>query len=137
VPGPGRFILGAVVAIGAVLVIPALSVLGAVMTFLPGGLKHLPLLLPGLIALPVYALAPGAIDKTVPLSKPIEESKSALRGASMFLMMMSAMILPGIGLAAKHFDVYGIFLAIEAVASAAACFVLIRVISGKQWDPIE
>ena len=137
VPGPGRFILGAVVAVGAVLVIPALTVLGAVMTFLPGGLKHLPLLLPGLIALPVYALAPGAIDKTVPLSKPTEESKSALRGASMFLLMMSAMILPGLGLAAKHLGVFGIFLAIEAVASAVASFALVRVISGKRWDPIE
>lgn len=137
VPGPGRFILGAVVAIGTVLIVPALSVLGAVMTFLPGGLKHLPLLLPGLIALPVYALAPGAIDKTVPLSKPTEESKSALRGASMFLMMMSAMLLPGLGLAAKHFDAFGVFLAIEAVVSAVACFALVRVISGKRWDPIE
>jgi hypothetical protein len=137
VPGPGRFILGAVVAVGTVLVIPALSVLGAAMSFLPGGLKHLPLLLPGLIALPVYALAPGAIDKTVPLSKPTEESKSAHRGASMFLLMMSAMILPGLGLAAKHFDGFGIFLAIEAVASAVACFALVRVISGKRWDPIE
>jgi ABC-2 type transport system permease protein len=137
VPGPGRFILGAVVAVLAVLVVPALSLLGVVMTFLPGGLKHLPLLLPGLIALPVYALAPGAIDKTVPLSKPTEESKSAMRGAWMFLMMMSAMILPGIGLATKHFDGFGIFLAVEAVASAVGSFILVRVISGKQWDPIE
>ena len=137
VPGPGRFILGGVIAVGAVLVVPSMIALGAIMSFLPGGLKHLPLLLPGVIALPVYALAPGAIDKTVPLSKPTEESKSAMRGASMFLLMMSAMILPGIGLAAKHFDGFGIFLAIEAVISATASFALVRAISGKRWDPIE
>ncbi|MCW1924595.1 hypothetical protein OKA05_18670 [Luteolibacter arcticus] len=137
VPGPGRFILGAVIAIGTVLVVPALLVLATAMFFLPGGLYHLPLLLPGLIALPVYALAPGAIDKTVPLSKPTEESKSAGRGAWMFLMMMSAMVLPGLGLAAKYLGGFGIFLAIEAVLSAGACFALVRAISRKQWDPIE
>jgi ABC-2 type transport system permease protein len=137
VPGPGRFILGGVIAVAVVLLVPALSVLGAIMAFLPGGLKHLPLLLPGLIALPVYALAPGAIDKTVPLSKPTEEAKSARRGAAMFLLMMSAMILPGLALAAKHFDGFVIFLAVEAVISAAATFALVRVISGKQWDSIE
>jgi len=137
VPGPGRFILGAVIAIGAVLVVPALTLLGAIMSFLPGGLKHLPLLLPGLIALPVYALAPGAIEKTVPLSKPTEESKSAMRGATMFIMMISAMILPLLALTAKRFHGFGIFLAIEAVASAAICFALVRTIQGKHWDPIE
>jgi ABC-2 type transport system permease protein len=137
VPGPGRFILGGVIAIGMLLVVPALIALGAIMSFLPGGLTHLPLLLPGVIALPVYALAPGAIDKTVPLSKPTEEAKSARRGASMFLLMMSAMILPGLGLAAKHFDAFGIFLAVEAIVSAAASIALVRVISGKQWDSIE
>ncbi|MEK7951959.1 hypothetical protein [Luteolibacter soli] len=138
VPGPGRFILGAVVAVLIVLVIPAISLLGVIMPLLPGGMKHLPILLPGLIALPVYALAPGAIDKTVPLSKPTEESKSATRGATMFLMMMSAMILPGLGLAAKKYlDAFGPFLALEAIASAVGCFLLVKTISEKSWDPIE
>ncbi|MCW1885854.1 hypothetical protein OKA04_14030 [Luteolibacter flavescens] len=137
VPGPGRFILGAVAATGTVLVAPALLLLGTIMALLPGGLEHLPLLLPGLIALPVYALAPGAIDKAVPLSKPTDASKSAGRGASMFLLMLSSMILPGLGLAAKYMHAFGIFLFIEAVASAVICFLLVRSISAKKWDPIE
>ncbi len=137
VTGPGRFILGGVCATGVLLVLPGLLLLGIVVCLIPGGPAHAPMLLPGLIALPVYALLPGAIEKTVPLSKPTEEAKSAMRGAMMFILMMSAMLVPGLGIGAKHLGVYGIFLAVEAIFAAAACYALVAAILRKPWDPLE
>jgi hypothetical protein len=137
VPGPGPFIHGAIRAIAALLILPGLIGLALVLAFLPNALHHAPLLLPGLIAIPVYALIPGAIETTVPLSKPAEEAKSATRGAVMFLLMMSALALPGLALVAKQFHLFGAFLLGEALLAAAACFAMTRAISRKTWPPLE
>jgi hypothetical protein len=99
--------------------------------------EHVLMLLPGLIALPVYAMIPGAIEKTIPLSKPTEEAKSATRGAMMFVLMISALALPGIGMAAKQFGWFWPFLGLEAFFSIVACLALNMMISRARWDPLE
>jgi hypothetical protein len=95
------------------------------------------MLLPGLIAMPVYALVPGAIEKTVPLSKPAEEAKSAMRGLLIFVLMITALAVPGLAIGAKHFGGFWIFLLVEALLAAAICLAMGRAISRKAWDPLE
>ena len=136
-PGPGPFIQGAIRAIALLLVAPALIGLALVVALLPNGPQHAVMLLPGLIAIPVYALVPGAIEKAVPLSKPAEEAKSATRGVVMFFLMMSALAIPGLALVANHFHGYWIFLFVEALLASAACLAMSRAISRKAWDPLE
>lgn len=137
VPGPGRFIHGAILAVATLLVIPGLVLLFIVVCLLPAGPQSAAMLLPGLIAMPVYALIPGAIEKTVPLSKPAEEAKSAMRGVVMFLLMMSALAVPGLAIGAKHLGGFWIFLIVEALLSAALCLAMASAISRKAWDPLE
>ena len=137
VQGPAPFIRGATWAVCTLLVMPTLLLLVIAVGFLSKEPEHAFLLLPGLIALPVYALIPGAIEKAVPLSKPTEEAKSAMRGAVIFILMISALALPGIGMAVRSQGFYWQFLLLESVFAAAACLGLNAVISRKAWDPLE
>jgi len=95
------------------------------------------MLLPGLIAMQVFALAPGALDKTVPLSKSAEEAKSAMRGVVMFVLMMSALVIPGLAMAAKHLGAFWVILIVETLLAAAACLAMGSAISRKAWDPLD
>lgn len=137
VTGPAPFIHGAIQAVGLILVVPGAVILTTAVLLLPGGVENIELLLPGLIAMPVYALIPGAIEKAVPLSKPTEEAKSGARGGLMFLFMMSALIVPSIAIAAQKFGYLVPFLAIEALAAGGVGWFLNRTISRKKWDALE
>lgn len=137
VSGPAPFIRGATWAVCTFLVLPAMMLLVIIVGFLTKQPEHAFLLLPGLIALPVYALLPGALEKAVPLSKPTEEAKSAMRGGMIFILMISALALPGIGLAIRSGGYFWEFLVLEAIFATAACLALNSVISRKQWDPLE
>ncbi|WP_193211278.1 hypothetical protein [Luteolibacter marinus] len=137
VPGPGPFIRGAMQAVALILVVPGVLVLLVVTFLLPGGPAHAAMLLPGLLALPVYARIPGAIEKAVPLSKPTEEAKAGMRGVVMFLMMISALIVPGIGIGAKMAGHFPLFLVIEVVLVGIVCYRLNLEISRKSWDALE
>jgi ABC-2 type transport system permease protein len=137
VPGPGPFIHGAIRAVAVVLVLPALTLTILIVCLLPNGIQNVAILLPGLIAMPVYALVPGAIEKTVPLSKPAEEAKSAMRGVLIFILMITALAVPGLAIAARHFGGFWIFLLVEALLAAAICLAMNSAISRKSWDPLE
>jgi hypothetical protein len=95
------------------------------------------LLFPGLLAMPAFALIPGAIEKTVPLSRPTEEAKSAARGGVMMLLMILSLVIPIIALVAKNYGMFGRFLIAEALVVVCACWLLSKAIAGKKWDPLE
>jgi len=63
-------------------------IVGLIVWLLRGELSQLILFLPGLIALPVFALVPSIGGKGVPLSLPADAAKSAGRGLNMILVMM-------------------------------------------------
>ena len=137
VAGPAPFIRGATLAVSVLIVVPGLLLLAAVLVALAKKPEHVLMLLPGLLALPVYALLPGAIGKTIPLSKPTEEGKSAMRGAMIFLLMFSALALPGIGMAVKQIGHFWSFIWLEAFFAVVACLALNVMIGHKRWDPLE
>lgn len=137
VEGPGPFIQGATRAVVFLLALPAVALILLGICLMPGGLAKAAMLFPGLIAMPVFALIPGAIEKTVPLSKPTEEAKSAARGGIMILLMMVSLVVPGIALVAKHHGVFGLFLIAEVGVVVLACWLLSKVIAAKKWDPLE
>src|SRR5436189_1603314 len=98
--GPSQLCHGARHAALWLLALPVMGVFGV--TFLVMGVKisDLPLLLPGLIALPVFALIPCQGGKAVPFSLPTEESKSAGRGLYIAAGMVVSMVLSGLGILA-------------------------------------
>jgi hypothetical protein len=74
------------------LLLPALAMSSLLIAVLaPGGLLGLQLALPGLIAIPVFSLAPGVIEDYLPLSRPASRGEQSSRNlgltfTSMFLM---------------------------------------------------
>jgi hypothetical protein len=85
--GPAQLCHGARRAVLCVLTLPVLVFFGLLAWLFRGHLLHFPLLLPGLIALPIYALIPCLGGRGVPLSLPTDEAKSAGRGLRMIGVM--------------------------------------------------
>src|SRR2546425_3766576 len=74
--GPAAICHGARRAVLCLLAVPTLVVFGLIAWLLRREASFLPLLIPGLMALPVYAMIPCLHGEGVPLSAPIEEAKS-------------------------------------------------------------
>jgi hypothetical protein len=98
---------------------------------------HLELLLPGLIAMPVFALVATARGNAVPLSHPTEEAKSANRGIAMIASIFGAMALSGVASAAMIFGFFWWLIAFEIVASIGLCAVLSLLSSDVKWTSME
>jgi hypothetical protein len=94
-PGPAALCHGARRAVLCLLVLPMLLILGLIVWLLRENASQLLLFLPGIIALPVFALVPHFRGHGVPLSMPPDAAKSAGRGLKMLLAMI-----PAFGLAA-------------------------------------
>ena len=137
VAGPGPFIHGAARAVSFLLALPGLAIMLLVVALIPGGLAKAELLFPGLMAMPAFALIPGAFEKAVPLSKPVDEAKSATRGGSMVILMMVSLVIPTIAVMAKNYGMFGRFLIAEAAVVVFACWMLSKMINRKTWDSLE
>lgn len=85
--GPTQLCHGARRAVLCVITVPLLLIFGVVAWFLRSHVSHFALVIPGLIALPIYALVPCLGGKAVPFSLPTDEAKSAGRGLSMIGVM--------------------------------------------------
>jgi hypothetical protein len=94
------------------------------------------LLLPGLIAVPVYSLIP-AVTGAIPFSRPTEEAKSASRGLAMIAVMFVAMILAGVSTWLWTTSWFWQFLVIESAISLTLYLVLHRSLSAVPWPAIE
>ena len=84
--GPGRISEGARKAVLCWVACPILLIFGLLVWVTHRELANLLLMLPGIIALPVYALIP-CVGGAIPLSLPINEAKGASRGLSMIGVM--------------------------------------------------
>jgi hypothetical protein len=97
-PGPARLSDGARQAVMWLLTVPLLGVYGLIFWLMGTELSRLAMLLPGLIALPIYSLIPCLGGGAVPLSMPNEEAKSAGRGLQMMAVMVISFALSGIAM---------------------------------------
>jgi fatty acid desaturase len=95
------------------------------------------MLLPGVIALPVFALLPNLGGKCVPLSLPTEEAKSASRAAIMIGVMIAAGILSGLAAWAWSSGWFGWLLLVELVVVSVIYVGLRASISAAKWPPME
>jgi len=86
--GPAQLCHGARRAVILLLALPMLLLVGLVVWLLRGDVTQLILFLPGLIALPVFALLPSLGGRGVPLSVPPDAAKSANRGLGLIGVMI-------------------------------------------------
>jgi hypothetical protein len=97
----------------------------------------LALLLPGVIALPVFSLFPNLGGKGVPLSLPTEEAKSAGRGLTMIGVMLLSGLLSGAATWAWSGGWFLWLVMFELVAVVALYVVMRASISAARWPPME
>jgi hypothetical protein len=137
VPGPAPLCHGARRAVLCILTLPMLVLFGLTAWLLAGDSSQLVLLLPGLIALPIYALVPCVGGKAVPLSLPVEEAKSAGRGMTMIGVMVIAAVLSGIATWAWSAGWFWWLVLIEGVLAAGIYAALYATLRSVRWPPLE
>jgi ABC-2 type transport system permease protein len=136
--GPMPLCDGARRAVLCVLTLPLLIVFGLVAWFgSKGDPSHLVLFLPGLIALPVYALIPCLGGKAVPLSVPSEEGKAAGRGLTMILVMMISSVLAGISAWAWSAGWLEWLLLVETIVVVIVYVILRTSLARVRWWSME
>jgi len=135
--GPAQLCRGARWAVLLFLTAPLLVLFGGVLYWFVGPSRLFLLVLPGILALPIFSLVAQLRGAGVPLSRATEEAKSTGRG----LIMIAVMLLAGIGsaLSAWAFSAgwFGWFLLAEAIAVLVVGLVLTRIIAASTWSPIE
>jgi ABC-2 type transport system permease protein len=136
--GPAQLCNGARRAVMCFLTLPLLVLFGAVAWWMiRGDVSRGALLLPGLIALPVFALVPGVTGNAVPLSVPTEEAKSAGRGLRLMAAMLVSMAVSGLALGAQAAGLFKWFLLAEIILVAAIYAGLRIRCASVRWPPLE
>ena len=137
IAGPAPLCHGARRAVLCFLTLPVLLLLGLFAWALRNPLSNLALLLPGIIALPVFALLPSLNGHAVPLSMPTEEAKSASRGLSMLGVMVVSGALSGLAAWAWSGGWFGWLLLVELIALGPVYVGLRASISRARWPSLE
>jgi hypothetical protein len=137
IAGPAPLCHGARRAVLCILTLPVLVAFGLIAWAAGSRVASFALLLPGIIALPVYALLPNLGGKAVPLSLPIEEAKSASRGLMMVAVMMVSAVLSGLASWAWAGSWFGWLLMFELVIVIALYMGLRALLTTARWPPLE
>jgi len=137
IPGPALLCAGARQAVTCFITIPLMLFFTAVVYFLRHTSSELPLLLPGLIALPVFTLAPHLGGKAIPFSKAGEEARSARRGLDLFGVILVSISLSLVATWTWAMGWFPWFLLGE-IAVVAVIYTLMRVFLARTpWPSME
>lgn len=136
-PFPAPLCHGARRAVLFCLTIPVVALMALLAWLLRHSTSELVLLLPGILAIPVFALVPCLGGAAVPLSQPPEEAKSAGRGVTMIAVMMISMALSGIAAAAWWGGWLPWFLLGECLVIIGAYAAMRQSIATAPWEPME
>ncbi|MEP6764464.1 MAG: hypothetical protein ABJB66_09150 [Gemmatimonadaceae bacterium] len=135
--GPAPLAHGARRAVLFLLAFPLLCVFAAMALAFGRNASELILLLPGIIALPIFAMIPCLNGGGIPFSRPTDEGKAAGRNFKSIGVMFSSAILAGIAAFAYKASWFNFFLAGEATVVAVAYFAMRASVTNAHWKPIE
>ena len=135
--GPGTLCDGARRAVLCILTVPAVGAFVLLARLMAGGTSHLLLLLPGIIALPAYAMFACLGGNAVPLSLPTEEAKSAGRGLKMMGVMMVSALLALLATLSWNYGWFQWMLLIEAMALLAIYLPMRASVGAARWTSLE
>jgi len=137
VRGPAALTHGARRAVLVLVVVPMLVLFTAIVLVMGRSIDGLVLMLPGLVALPVYAMIPCLGGRAVPLSRPPDEAKAARRTSVTMFVMFSSAVLAGIAAFTHARGWLPHFLAIEIVVAAAIYLWMRASLSRERWASLE
>ena len=135
--GPAQLCHGARRAVLAVLMAPILLVLLGAVLLLHVSTSDLLLMLPGIIALPVFAIVPCVGGRAVPLSLPPDEARGAARGALVISLVLVALALAGLTLLARRMGLFWWLVAGESVIAVGLYVVLRLKVNEARWPALE
>jgi ABC-2 type transport system permease protein len=135
--GPGPLCHGARRAVLCFLTLPLLVLFAIVGWLVVPNRSSLLLLVPGVLALPVYSLVPCLGGKAVPFSEPNEEAQPAKRSIKMIVVMMISFALSGIAIWAWMTGWFIWFLMGEAVTVIVIYLGLRSRIDAARWPSME
>jgi hypothetical protein len=135
--GPAALCRGARRAVLCCLTLPIFAGFGLLTWLIHGANSQLVLLLPGIIALPAYALIACLDGKGVPLSMPVEEAKAAQRGLTMIGVMLVAMALSGLAVWSWSTGWFIWLVLAEALVVTGLCASIGASIARARWTPME
>jgi hypothetical protein len=135
--GPAALCHGARCAILCCLALPLLLAFVLLVWVTQRDFVQLLLFLPGVVAMPVYALIPSLGGRGVPLSLPTEEAKGAGRGLHLFVAMLLAFALSGLATWSWSAGCFHWFIGTEAVLALCLYAALRRAIANTKWPTLE
>lgn len=135
--GPAPLCHGARRAVMLVITFPLLCVFAFGIWAINRDFSQLFMILPGTVALPVFAISSGFITNGVPLSMPTEEAKAASRGLSVMGAAFAAMILGGISGVAWSFGWFQQFMLVECIGATLFYVVMRMALNRRLWPRIE
>ncbi len=135
--GPGPLCDGARRAVLCVLTLPVAGALALLAWQIGSANSLLPLLLPGIIALPVYAMLACIGGRAVPLSLPTEEAKPVGRGATMVAVMLLSGLLALVATLSWNFGWFKWLLPAEVVLAAGLYLLMRASVGAARWTSPE
>jgi ABC-2 type transport system permease protein len=136
-PGPAALCHGARRAVLCFLALPMAILMGLIVWLMRGDASQLLLFIPGLIALPVFALIPSFGGKGVPLSIPVDAAKAAGRGLNMIGVMVISFALAGAAAWSWSHEWFWWFILGEAVVAAILYLVMRQLLAKVLWPSAE
>jgi hypothetical protein len=136
-PGPAALSHGARKAVMALIALPMVVLFGVIVLTIDRSNAHLALMLPGLIAIPAYAMYACLGGKGVPLSRPVDESQATGRGLSMIGVMISSAVLAGIAAWAHSGGWFGYMLGAELVLVGGIYYRMRETVARARWGSID
>jgi hypothetical protein len=119
------------------LALPTLLIMGLLVWLLRGNPAQLVLFLPGIVALPVFAIVPSVIGHGVPLSLPTDAAKSAGRGLNMMLVMLAAFGLAGLTTLSWSQGWFWWLVSIETIVAIGLYVAMHLGLAGRRWPSTD
>lgn len=135
--GPGLLCDGARRAVICVLTLPIMLIFGLIVFLMQRDVSSIALVIPSLVAMPVFALLPSLDGSGVPLSMPTEEAKGTARGLILFGVMFISFPLSAVAALSWKYDYFLSFLAVEIVLAVALYKGLRYTLVGRRWRSLE
>lgn len=137
IAGPAPLCRGVRQAVLWCLTLPIVCVAAALIWFTQSDPATVLLLLPAVIAMPLFALVPCLDGKAVPLSQPGEEAKSAGRGLAIFGATILAMAMSVVVAVAWKVGFFWWLVLAESIVVALAYVLLSYRASQARWESLE
>ncbi len=137
ISGPGRICTGARRAVLLLVALPVFLLFAGVAFALRPRSPELLLLLPGLIAMPLFGILPHRNAAAVPFSVPSDGARAANRGLTVLVAMMGSFALSGCGWLAWKAGLFWPALVLEALLATALSLLLLRRLHRLPWPAGE